>query len=238
MLFDIALMMLAFLLSIPLLCAYYAHSRGRSFALWFFIGCALPIVSYFILLLLPDESDPAERQVDELRLQLGILGTKTENPLGSPLRKIADQACHQLAFTHEASAYHGEAVMQIWVDGQPLLEHIRKAEGYPLNTHFEGLALKVAAPPSWHLQGRPLYAYQGPHGQTLLMLHGVEHDRYRMAIAAKVEMQMQRIIWHSFVLLQGNTTIPLGKVRPFVFERLAYIDALNGTATPISQKPQ
>jgi len=49
MLIDIGLVFLAFLFSIPAITAYFAHSHGRSFWLWFAIGCILPIISNFII---------------------------------------------------------------------------------------------------------------------------------------------------------------------------------------------
>ncbi|MFP4089462.1 MAG: hypothetical protein ACLFUB_00940 [Cyclobacteriaceae bacterium] len=49
MLLDIALFGLAFLFAIPAVSGYFAYSHGRSFWLWFIIGCFLPIFSYFII---------------------------------------------------------------------------------------------------------------------------------------------------------------------------------------------
>lgn len=49
MLVDIALLMLAFFLAIPAVTGYFAYSHGRSFWLWFAIGCCLPVVAHFIL---------------------------------------------------------------------------------------------------------------------------------------------------------------------------------------------
>ncbi len=50
MFIDIALIGLVFLLSIPAITAYFAYSHGRSFWLWFAIGCILPILSNFIII--------------------------------------------------------------------------------------------------------------------------------------------------------------------------------------------
>lgn len=49
MLIDIALLMLAFLLSIPIITGYFAHCYGRSFWGWFAAGCFLPVVAQVIL---------------------------------------------------------------------------------------------------------------------------------------------------------------------------------------------
>lgn len=39
---------------VPLISANLARRLGRSFGVWFALGCVLPFVSVFILLLLPD----------------------------------------------------------------------------------------------------------------------------------------------------------------------------------------
>jgi hypothetical protein len=39
---------------VPLITAFLARRLGRSFWKWFAIGCVLPFVSVFILLLLPE----------------------------------------------------------------------------------------------------------------------------------------------------------------------------------------
>lgn len=50
--------LLAFLGSVifgvPMITAFCARRFGRSFKLWFVIGCILPFISVFILLLLPE----------------------------------------------------------------------------------------------------------------------------------------------------------------------------------------
>ncbi|MCU0434451.1 MAG: hypothetical protein MUC87_13440 [Bacteroidia bacterium] len=40
---------------IPLIAAFLAKRLGRSFAIWFGIGCVLPIIAVFILLMLPEK---------------------------------------------------------------------------------------------------------------------------------------------------------------------------------------
>jgi len=49
MLLDFLLFGLAFLFAIPAITGYFAHSHGRSFWLWFMIGCFLPIIANFII---------------------------------------------------------------------------------------------------------------------------------------------------------------------------------------------
>ena len=52
MLVDIAFLLLAFLLSIPAITGYFAHCYGKSFWVWFAIGCFFPVVAQVALALL------------------------------------------------------------------------------------------------------------------------------------------------------------------------------------------
>ena len=54
---------------IPILTGYCAHSRGRSFWLWFALGWLLPIVSFLLLfaLIARDELDPGRQLLREAR---------------------------------------------------------------------------------------------------------------------------------------------------------------------------
>lgn len=49
MLIDIALFGLAFLFAIPAITGYFAYSHGRSFWLWFILGCFFPFISNIVL---------------------------------------------------------------------------------------------------------------------------------------------------------------------------------------------
>jgi len=49
MLIDFLLLGLAFLFAIPAITGYFAYSHGRSFWLWFTIGCLLPVIANFII---------------------------------------------------------------------------------------------------------------------------------------------------------------------------------------------
>ena len=66
---DMALMMVAVMSFIPIMTGYCAHSRGRSFWLWFALGWVLPIVSFLLLfaLIARDELDPGRRLLGEAR---------------------------------------------------------------------------------------------------------------------------------------------------------------------------
>jgi hypothetical protein len=40
---------------VPLISAFLAKRLGRSFKVWFLLGCVLPFISVFILLMLPEK---------------------------------------------------------------------------------------------------------------------------------------------------------------------------------------
>ena len=62
MLIDVALVLLAFLLSIPAITGYFAHCYGRSFWKWFVIGCFLPVIAQVILAFLCHKAAQREQQ--------------------------------------------------------------------------------------------------------------------------------------------------------------------------------
>lgn len=80
MIVDAIIVGLAFYFTFPLLTGYCAAQYGRSFKVWFAIGCVLPIVSFFILMsmivwdekttpnhkLTRRERDESQQLVDEL----------------------------------------------------------------------------------------------------------------------------------------------------------------------------
>ncbi|MEO0330363.1 MAG: hypothetical protein AAF223_01580 [Bacteroidota bacterium] len=68
MLLDIALFGLAFLFAIPAITGYFAYSHGRSFWLWFVLGCFLPFISNIILAILCWQTARKEE-----RRQVGVM---------------------------------------------------------------------------------------------------------------------------------------------------------------------
>jgi Trk-type K+ transport system membrane component len=69
MFIDILLAFLCALSFLPLTTGYCAYSYGRSFWVWFTLGCVLPIVSFFILfaLLYRKEMDRGEQLLAEAK---------------------------------------------------------------------------------------------------------------------------------------------------------------------------
>jgi Trk-type K+ transport system membrane component len=66
---DIILALVCALSFLPLTTGYCAYSWGRSFWLWFALGCVFPIVSFFVLfaLLYRKELDGGEQALAEAR---------------------------------------------------------------------------------------------------------------------------------------------------------------------------
>ena len=66
---DMLLVVVAAMSFIPIMTGYCAHSRGRSFWLWFALGWLLPLASFFLLvaLIAKDELHPGRRLVAEAR---------------------------------------------------------------------------------------------------------------------------------------------------------------------------
>lgn len=50
MLIDFVFVGIFFLLAIPTVTAYFAHSYGLSFWLWFILGCCLPLIANILLI--------------------------------------------------------------------------------------------------------------------------------------------------------------------------------------------
>ena len=70
MLFVDMLFVVALAISfIPILTGYCAHSRGRSFWLWFVLGWVLPLASFFLLfaLIAHNELNPGRRLLGDAR---------------------------------------------------------------------------------------------------------------------------------------------------------------------------
>ncbi|MDJ1471775.1 hypothetical protein QNI19_29955 [Cytophagaceae bacterium DM2B3-1] len=53
---DFLIGLLGMMFMVPLVTGYVANSRGRSFWKWFGIACVLPVVSFAVLIFLPDKS--------------------------------------------------------------------------------------------------------------------------------------------------------------------------------------
>ena len=98
MIIDAIFVGLAFYFTFPLLSGYAAYQYGRSFKIWFLIGCVLPIVSFILLVALiywDEKTTPAHKltkrekqasrqMVKELKEEL-MHATSRKKPYGSDL---------------------------------------------------------------------------------------------------------------------------------------------------------
>lgn len=66
---DMLFVMVVAISFIPILTGYCAHSRGRSFWLWFTLGWVLPIASFLLLfaLIARNELNPGRRLLGDAR---------------------------------------------------------------------------------------------------------------------------------------------------------------------------
>ncbi len=80
MLIDAIFFMLAVSLTLPLVGGHFATSRGRSFWMGFWLCLFLPVIGYFILVLLPNKANPLEKELEELRIQNKLLGINPKAP--------------------------------------------------------------------------------------------------------------------------------------------------------------
>jgi len=92
MLIDVAILLLAFFLSIPTVLGYFATAYGKSFWRWFLIGLFFPIISYFVLLIiLYFEEKKVKRELhmtlEENRMMTLLIKESIQKPLKLAERK-------------------------------------------------------------------------------------------------------------------------------------------------------
>jgi hypothetical protein len=80
MLIDALFFLFLAMLSLPLVGGHFASTRGRSFWLWFFICLFLPVIGYFIIILLPNLANPLEKELEEIRIKNRMLGINPNAP--------------------------------------------------------------------------------------------------------------------------------------------------------------
>ena len=76
MIVDAILVGLIFYFTFPLLTGYCARQYGRSFGLWFVIGCFLPVVSFlliFSLIYLDEKMTPSNKLSKRERMESELL---------------------------------------------------------------------------------------------------------------------------------------------------------------------
>jgi hypothetical protein len=232
MLIDFVLFWLAFLLMIPIISGYYAYTHGRSFWLWFFIGCILPVFSYFILLLLPDKKDKYEEELHQLRVDLGILGVKPEASYSdSPLKKLLKKKSKNILFKLKKDA-NSQYFLDFFIDNKNILDYLNleeKKDKTIIKKEYISVPLSVIKFPSYHLLGHPESDFSDKDERSILF-NGIDfHSKIvdsSSFISVKIEVLPTCIIWRDF--RKNNVPIVLKdeKSNGFVFNKVQYIDAL------------
>ncbi|MCS6967257.1 MAG: hypothetical protein RMJ44_01620 [Cytophagales bacterium] len=216
-----------FLLSIPTICGYFAHTRGRSFWLWFGLGFILPGIAHLILVFLPDKSDPFEKELQAIRIANGMLGTRPLSPVEKRFRKLIRGKKHTIRFYCQIAPYSQLPAAQISIDGEPLLERLAKSERILRYYRFEPLPISLLIPPSNHLLGDPVAPYQNCHRRSTIFVHRNLEGVPTAQIRVKIDPQVDCIIWHEFVIEHLGVERPLKSMKALVFNRLQYIEALD-----------
>lgn len=235
MLFDLILFLLIVMISIPFIGAYYASTRGRSFAVWYLICFFLPVISFIILFFLPDKRHPIQQELSDLRIQHKMLGLKAEVPqndqrLTRILKKSRRSKVH---FSIKRIGVEGLKTVEIFVDGQPfaqLVEEVeRKAalrEKLPLLAGaYEGLPAQYVLLPSQHLMGEPHIFLKDAGNRCALLVCNRSGMCENWTLTAKVEVMRKYVVWHEF----RNPQKPYWRydsLQPLVFSRLQYQEAL------------
>jgi len=88
MLIDFALLGLVFILAIPAVTAYFAYSHGRSFWLWFIIGCFFPIIANFIIAYLC-----RKEAIKAKRRKLAELSRYEDEMMAREVRELTAKSC-------------------------------------------------------------------------------------------------------------------------------------------------
>ncbi|MCS7005212.1 MAG: hypothetical protein NZM38_07790 [Cytophagales bacterium] len=230
---DFALVGLVAALMIPTLSGYYAYTHGRSFWLWFGLGICFPVVSYIILLILPDKSDNAEAEIQKLRLQLGLLGTKSEIAYHDrSLRKALQKPKNKISF--EVRHMNDYVETEIIIDGKNLkeilfvheLNYALREKNSLLACNYRGLPPEVIYLPSRHLLGEPIAPWLSPARNPLLYIDKTTGNPHTWALAVRIEEYSTYVVWRCFWNVARIGKWKYDKLGIFVFNKLEYLSAL------------
>jgi len=229
MFIDFALVGLVAALMIPTLSGYYAYTHGRSFWLWFAFGLLLPVISYIILLLLPDKTNNTEVEFQKLRLELGLLGTKSEFPIqDKTLQKALRKPKKHINFELNITPDYTET--RIFIDGTDLkeilfLQELRYAsrEGNSrLAGNYRGIMPENLYLPSNYLLGNPT----NRNAKTVLYTDKATGEKELWAFVVRIEEYTTCIVWRGFANLARQGKWKYDKLGIFVFNKLQYLSAL------------
>ena len=221
-------------MSIPLVGAWYASSRGRSFWTWYFIGLFLPVISFVILLCMPDIHNPIEKELQSIRIKNKMLGLKSEVPGNlskflNLLNKTVNKICFEIAIQHQNKE---KSIFPI-IDNIPLHELITKIDSkrkifhriQKSNVTFQGLPPELALPPSEYLLGKPNPLMAKSHKNRTVLFFD---QTIQQQISFNIVVLRKYVVWHQFEKWQdGKLLKTYPKVGPFLFDRWHYELELN-----------
>ena len=228
MVVDIILFMVVALLTIPTVGAYYAYTRGRSFWFWFAVGTIFPVFSYFILIFLPDKSNPIDPDLEKLRIDLGVLGISPDLPADDPLSyQIKNASVRTIKFVRKASVWQNEPVIEPQIDGASLADWVKQAElpyaktAQVMAGAYEGLAESKMGYPE-------LYLY-GNQGETprIILLQSSKEGNPEWNWEAEIKVYRRVVVWHNFRQTTMKEFWRYDRLGIFVFDRLQYFDAVH-----------
>ncbi len=236
MLVDFLFFGVVAILIVPTICGYYAHTHGRSFWLWFAIGCMLPIVSYIILLLLPDKTHPLEKELEEVRIKNNILGTKPDFPFHeAQLRHLVRTSpLHTINFEVLPSNISEYDTVEPFINGARLKELITrierplalKDEAKVLAGAYEGLPTEFVLLPALHWLGKPHLFYKDKKKNPAILVCNESGMMENWALMAKIEVFPRHIVWRKFYQLQRKEKWIYKDLGPFIFDKMQYMEAL------------
>lgn len=239
MFIDFLLVGFVFMLIIPTVSGYYAYMHGRSFWLWFFIGCCLPVISYFILLLLPSKKDNFEEELHDLRVELGLLGTKQEAPSSDLfLKKMLRKPLNRVTFQLISHPNNTDKAVEILVDNKSLLswiivDELSLAEEERLGNQ-KALPVETIKHPFEHFLGNPLAHYSDERNQTVLLSFHKSTKNQHWKLVTKIQVLPSYIVWRNFYHVASGKKIKYKNLKGFVFSRFQYMEALHEIAKQIA----
>lgn len=223
------------ILAIPAICGYYAYTRGRSFWLWFLIGCVLPVISYFIIILLPDKSNPIEGALEDLRVQNKLLGTSPDIPSKDPLRMAVERtAIAHIAFEPILDTHPKR--LKILINGVELskllhsfeLPYARQENNKEWAGAYQGIPLTLALSPYKHFLGEPSRKFS-IHGRPIVLEGGEQlPEELRNLWKWTVEIRFYRrvVVWHQMRQEARKNRWLYYNPELWVFNKMQYEEAL------------
>lgn len=221
---DFFIIIALFFLTIPIVSGYYAYTRGRSFWLWFVLGTFFPVIAHVALLFIPkkiDEFVEFENELNQMRLELGVVGTVTDKTNNHKVDKILGKQKQKIRFfVHDINQ---KKIVEIYINGINLRYIVNSLEPLEAND-YEGIPLSLFHPTSLHLLGDADVEFTDNENRSALLLCKSD-SYYRSALMAKIEIHRKYIVWHSFQRNQKPNKQYENLM--FVFNKIQYMSALD-----------